>query len=272
MHGGGPPSLVICDDQGTKVDAHFAGSGSDIAWEGSFTSLGPLNRETAFLEIDGVRLDLGEEAPEREVRIEALPDADPARAHLWWCVSASEAMHTEANIEPTIDALVVAGALAADDPEIDQVRAVMAAHQGGTQRKLPEPWRSLRSWGARRGPEGTIVVGATPPVFDGYALAVNSLHSSEHGWSLDVEVKPDPGMYWHPFGASEVRPRWLTWWAKDDRGNHFLGEINDWGGRGSEGGRGTIGFHAALDPKAKHLDLMPTGLTHRVVIRVPLKW
>ena len=100
------------------------------------------------------------------------------------------------------------------------------------------------------------MIGATPPLLDGYAIAITSLHSGEHGWSIDVEVNPDVAMHWHHFGPADVRPRRLSWWAKDDRGHFYLGEVGSWSGGGSEGGRGTVAFHAALDRKAKQLELM----------------
>lgn len=272
MYGGGPHSLTVRDDRGNQVGTDFSGGGSDTTWEGTFSGEGTLAADAAYLEIDGVRVDLDEGAPGLEARIEDLPSADPALRHLWGSVATTHSMHGGVDVESAIDALVAAGALDPDHPDLPSLREVASPampHRGGGN-PLPEPWRSLQRWGGGAGPVGVLIVGATPPVFDGVALAINTLRSSADEWSLDVETTPDIGMHWQ-FDGGDVNPRMVAWWAADDRGHHYLGEVGSWGG-GTDSGRGSISFEAALDPKATSLDLMPTGPTQRAVIRVPLAW
>jgi hypothetical protein len=135
---------------------------------------------------------------------------------------------------------------------------------------MPEPWNSLLArQGRRDGPEGSIVLGAVTPAFDGFSVAVLDVESDVKGFKVDVEVAPGVG-HRMPFDWS-VQPRQLAWWAKDDRGNHYLGRRGNWtyaDGNGS----GPIGFRPAIDPRATRLALMPTGETTRAVISFPLPW
>ena len=59
-------------------------------------------------------------------------------------------------------------------------------------------------------------------------------------------------------------------WA-DDRGHHYLGRPGEWQFSEERSG-GQIEFWPALDPAARMLDIMPTTMAARAVIRVPLDW
>jgi hypothetical protein len=128
----------------------------------------------------------------------------------------------------------------------------------------PEPWRSLLArQGNDDGPTGTIVLDAVTPSFDGFSVAVLDLSSDARGFHVDVEVAPglDHRM---PFDWS-IQPRQLAWWARDDRGNHYLGHRGNWSVR-EDYGHGLIGFQPALDPGATKLEIMPTAAMTRAVI------
>jgi hypothetical protein len=277
MSSGGPPSVTLTDDRGTRRTAHLSGSGSDTGWEGHFQAQPGLAVATRFIEIDGERVDLAGDVALAQVWIEELPALDPALSYLWQCVTPTGHMHETPDVESAIDALVACGALSDEDPSLIGVRAVAEAtgrarRFGGTsnRKKLPEPWRSALGGRNRRGPDGTIVVSASSPVFDGFAVAVGALESDEDGWRIEVEAAPGMEVF-SPFAAPRARFRRLVWWAADDRRHHHLGRLSDWSG-GEDWGGGTIEFETPLDPKASYVDLRATATTHRAVIRVPLEW
>jgi hypothetical protein len=274
----GLPSVTLADDRGTRTSAQLSGGGSESHWEGHFHAEPGLHVDTAFIEVDGHRIELEGEIEPIEPWIEELPEQDPALRHLWQCVTPEGHMHEQSAVEPAIDALVAAGVLTGDEPELADVRAVAGAlpHgvmfgvQAANTNALPEPWRSVVRGSRGRGPDGTVAVRAATPVFDGFAVAVSAVLSGEEGWSAEVEVAPGLEMF-SPFAGPRPRSRPLTWWAADDRGHHYLGGIGGWSG-GETGARGTIQFSSALDPKATYVDLLPTATTRRAVIRVPLVW
>ncbi len=119
------------------------------------------------------------------------------------------------------------------------------------------------------GPEGLVVAGVTTPPFDGVTPAVLAVRSTDEGFSADVEVVPAlPHEHW---SRDEVDVPLLAWWAADDRGHHYLGHQGDWHS-GLHRSGGQIDFWPALDPAAQVLDIMPTTVAARAVIRVPLDW
>ena len=274
--GGGPPQKTLTDDRGRTETADFSGGWSDHEWHGRFSTTAPLARDTAWIEIDGERIELSDQLLAAEVSVELLPEQDPAFGHLWACVASGEEFH-DPDMEPAIEALVASGSVAAHDPQVDDVRAVavelsnvysMRGH--GRRRRLPEPWRSLIAGrGRTNGPTGIALANAVTPEFDGITVAVMSIDSSSEQFEAVVEVVPD---YTHamPFDA-DVDPMRLVWWAADDRGNHYLGRSGQWSSDG-ESGRGDIVFTPPLDPRATRLDVIPTARTSRAVIRIPLLW
>ena len=50
--------ITLADDRGTKVATSFSGGGSDEEWRGHLHSHGPLAKDTAWIELDGERIDL----------------------------------------------------------------------------------------------------------------------------------------------------------------------------------------------------------------------
>jgi len=267
---GGPPVVTLGDDQGTTARAHFGGQ----EWSGRFIADQPLAQDTEWIDIDGERLELSEEMPAIEVRVESLPEEDPAMHYLWHQVAAPHHFGSPESLEAAIDALIAAGALAADNPALEDVRTVLGTLEPGSapavgNRRVPDPWQSLlagRSRGA--GPTGTVTFGAVTAELDGISLVVMNLESSGDGFEIEVETTADlMQMLFH----SNVEQTNLAWWAADDRGNYYLGEIGSWS-NWSPYRRGGVDFRPPLDRKARRLELMPTATTVRAVINVPLQW
>lgn len=281
MFGPGPPAplhATVVDDRGTRAGTHFSGGGSGEEWEGHLTADRPLACDAAWIELDGKRVELTAEPAEWRVSIEKLPTQSPAHRYLWRRIAIRNHFHELDSLDPAIDALVAAGALAADDPVIGEVRAVLEAmpHHPGMPsggppgKQIPQPWHSMLARQARQdGPDGTMVLAAVTPLFDGFSVAVSSVESRPEGFAIEVDVAP--GLEGRgPFNWS-VQPQQLAWWAADDRGNHYLGQIGDW--RGDEDhSSGEIGFWPALHPKTTTLRIMPTGESHRAVITMQLPW
>jgi hypothetical protein len=275
---GFPQQLSLTDDRGTTVSASLSGGGSDNAWDGEFEASPGLAPETAWIEVLGERVGLpAAPSSPAETWVEPLGRQNPALAYLWARVAPITEFHAAPNIESSIDALVAAGSLAPGDPALAEVRDVAAQlSRGGRARTashpgpLPEPWQSLLARRGRGGgPEGLVVAGVTTPEFDGITVAVLAVRSAEEGFSADVETVPGL-QHWRMFRTAVDEPT-LAWWAADDRGHHYLGRPGSWHSSPDHSG-GQIEFWPALDPAAKVLDIMPTTMTSRTVIRVPLDW
>jgi hypothetical protein len=275
----GPPEPVLSDDRGTSTGTDFGGSGSDDEWHGHLTTTKPLARDTAWFEIDGVRIELTGEVSPSAVSVEALAELPVAHRYLWRQLELPHHFHDRPDIDGPIDALIAAGVLDADDPVLSELRLVREAmpdhpgmHAGAPRRdkRMPEPWRSLLSrQGRHDGPEGMIAVSAVTPEFDGFSVAVNSIESQPEGFSIEVDVAPGTNVG-GPF-QSGLESRQLAWWAADDRGNHHLGNVGSWSG-GDDRSSGEIHLWPALHPKARLLRIMPTAEERRAVISVPLTW
>jgi hypothetical protein len=86
MYGGGgpagPPNPTVVDDQGTRTGTHFSGGGSELEWEGHLTTDRPLARDTAWIELDGTRVDLVAKPAEWSVSIDELPEQPASRLPL----------------------------------------------------------------------------------------------------------------------------------------------------------------------------------------------
>jgi hypothetical protein len=275
---GFPQQLSLTDDRGTTVSAGLSGGGNDSEWDGEFEASPGLAEETAWIEVLGERVELpAAPASPAEAWVEPLGRQNPALAYLWARVAAITEFHAVPDIESSIDALVAAGSLAPGDPALAEVRDVVARlSRGGRPRTashpgpLPEPWQSLLARRGRAGgPEGLVVAGVTTPEFDGITVAVLAVRSAEEGFSADVETVPGL-QHWRMFRTAVDEPT-LAWWAADDRGHHYLGRPGSWHSSPDHSG-GQIEFWPALDPAAKVLDIMPTTMTSRTVIRVPLDW
>jgi hypothetical protein len=67
------PAPTVTDDRGTSVIAHFdGGSGDGDRWAGRFTTWQPLARDTAWIEVDGQRVELAGQASPPRAWVEPL--------------------------------------------------------------------------------------------------------------------------------------------------------------------------------------------------------
>ena len=281
--GWGPSLTQVTDDRGTTAPLRFSGSHDGREWRGHLEAVTPLAPDTAWLEIDGKRVDLVDGRAPVDVTVEELPEQDPARRCLWNLAASAWRDYSEPspNLRLIADALIAAGALAPEDPCIEQVDAVLNAllaertPQPAVARSLPEPWGSLVARLRRAdGPYGTVLTRAVTPAFDGITLAVGGLDSMPDCWQVEVDVVPGTALQSPDDEDDEdddVAPGRLTWWARDDRGNAYLGEVEELRSADLRASA-RVEFRPPLDPKATHVDLMPTAETHRAVIRVPLTW
>jgi len=272
-----PGQLTVADDRGTTSTASFSGGGSNTEWHGEFQARPPLAPDTAWIDVYGERIELpGPSSGRAEVRVEPRPDGDPPHGYLRVKLASLVESHSADALETAIGALVAAGTLPAADPAIAEMRAVadgLFAGRGaapGSTAALPEPWRSmLPRRGRGGGPQGQVVVGATTPPFDGITLAILAVRSADESFTADVEVVP--GLtHWHRTGDAVDTPM-VAWWAADDRGHHHIGQQGEWHSSPDRSG-GQIEFWPSLDPAARVLDIMPTTMAARAVIRVPLEW
>jgi hypothetical protein len=270
---GVPGQLTVTDDQGTSVTAGFSGGGSDTEWTGQFEARPGLAQDSRWLELLGQRIELVDgPGPGIDVWAEPVAEQHPGRRYLQARLATLLSAHEDAPLDTTIDALVAAGALAAGDPAIAEARAVLRQHRhgGSRQPRLAEPWRSLLAGAGRgAGPDGRVMVGAATPRFGGVTVAVLAVRSTAGELTADVEIAPGQP-HWHS-GLSRVDEPMLNWWAADDRGGYYLGQPGGWHSAPERAG-GQVEFWPVLDPAATRLDIMPTTLTQRAIIRIPLPW
>jgi hypothetical protein len=271
-----PPAAAITDDHGTSTHAHFSGGGSGEEWIGTLTCDRPLAPDARWIEVDGVRIDLDGADSGIDVRVEPVPEDDPAWSYLWATAARHDVYHRHSGgLDGSIRALVAAGAVASGDPRLDELRAAAdallqrgMARPPGALSALPPAWRSLLARATASGRIGLkLTVGAATPVFDDMSCVVVALETYDAGFGVDAQFTVTPELH----GAFEHGPleQGIVWWAADDRGNHYLGELGSWSAN-DDRGQGTVGFWPGLDPAATRLDLMPTGPRHRAVIGVPL--
>jgi hypothetical protein len=269
---------VVADDRGTTSTLDFRGGGSDDRWAGMLTADQPLAFETTWIELFGRRIELVDRPVKATIEIEPIETIDPAHRHLWRRVALAGRHFSQSALGPAIAALTASGTLAADDPAIElahrvnQVPGVFRHHgPARSARNAPEPWGSLlRRAGRADGPPGLVVLGAVTPEFDGHFAAIYSVESDPDGFTAEAAVSP-PDIEPHP-GNLDLEERSLIWWARDDRGNHYLGHWNGSHRHDDAIKTGSLAFAPAIDPLATRLDVLPTGLTKRAVISFALSW
>lgn len=287
-HGGagfpwGTAAPVIKDDQGRRATVGAGGgSGNDSQWDGELTLQGALSPTTAWLEVEGTRVDLDRRIAPSRTWVEPILEQGAIERFLWRHLAVPEMpFGHQAQLAPAIDALRAAGVLTGDEAMIDELAAVSAQLPGrhgrlrgqlgqigqlpqGTGRPVPEAWRALLSRvGRSDGPSWTRVLGAVSDPFDDIQVAFHSVSSGEAGFEADFEASPN---VLHPSALGQLP---VVWWARDDRGNRYLGQPNGWGGN-EDGASGTMQYWPALDPEATELQLVVSADRHQAVIAVPL--
>jgi hypothetical protein len=265
---------VVTDDRGTTVTAHFNGGGGPVGFDGVLITQGPLSRSTKWIELGPQRIELGDRQPLATAAVETLPPMSPAARLLWRRVG--DFHHGRRHgpgtpVETTIETLVAAGELAADDPLIEEVLEVAAALSG--QPNAPpttkEPWASILS-GAFRGdgPRGAVALGVVTDPVDGIVVVLDALVTTSTSFSVRAGVSPGEEFSPLPFRVG-VKSASLEWFADDDLGNRYVGRVKGWGGS-PDLSEGTIEFWPPLHTEAATLRLTATATTERAVITVPL--
>ncbi|MCU1600129.1 MAG: hypothetical protein JWO22_838 [Frankiales bacterium] len=267
--------LTVKDDRGVTGSAHFSGVGGGTEWHGRWTTQGPLSPTTAWLDIEGTRVELEHAMASCEVRVEERVGGPLVHEFLWDRLAASH--HHQPEGHAVLELLADVGLLTEDDASFldayARVVAAMGHGRGPTKVKnaaVPAPWRSLL---ARRNTSGRVLfvpMAAMTPVFDGFQLVVSNLRGLHDGFEIDAAVRGPHG------GVARSNPfeddgctNPLTWWADDDRGNSYLGA---WNGRGMgpDSADGQIRFLPGLDRRATVVRLTPQSLKERAVVEVPL--
>lgn len=272
----GKEPLEIVDPAGNRpAISAGSGGGNDDHWDGLLELRGPVAADAAWLQVDGVRIDLDRRTTRWEAHVEALDALDPVERFLWRHLAVGEMpFHQTTDLEPALEALIAAGTVRSGAVLLTRLRAVaarMPRHRhrppGQTSvstRGLPEPWRSLlRRLGHDDGPARTLVVGAVAPPCDGFQLAVHSLTSDLTGFEIEFEVTPNALM--DP--AVDELP--VAWWARDDRGNRYLGDPHGWSS-GDGSAAGTMRYWPSLDPRATRLELLMCVDANQAVVAVQL--
>jgi hypothetical protein len=261
--------LVLADDRRAKVALTFDGSGNDDRWQATLRAESPVAPDTAWIELCDVRIRCIEDRPAVRIAIEPLLDGNPAHAHLWRYLARSEPEFDTRALEASVDVLIACGAFTADDPVLRQFEVVRRElpRPYGYQTKasglgaMPDPWRSvIQRRGHDDGPTGLVLIAATTPAFAGHRVAVDVLESVCDGFTVTARESPAPRTSLAFRGPVEDHD--LVWWARDDRGNHYLAAR-----RGDE-----LRFATPLDPLAATLKLMPTAVDYRALITFSLRW
>jgi hypothetical protein len=272
---------VIVDSAGHELAVRVGAGGRNGTGfvDGELDLRGPIAPEATWLEIDGTRVDLHGPSTHWEVSLQTLDDEPPVARFLWRYLAVAVPEYRDStDLEPIIGALVAAGALEEGAALMGELRAVAARKPLGALHRrrirpapasgLVEPWGSLLDReGADDGPEWTLVLGAVAPPCDGVQCAANSISSDRDGFAAQFDVDPNVGT---PGALGELP---VTWWARDDLENHYLGVPTGGGVRG-EGvpavAQKTVRYWPALDPRAKRLDLLMCVDAHQAVISITL--
>jgi hypothetical protein len=273
----GASAPVIEDDQGNRPTVTpGGGGGSDSQWDGKLELHGALSPTTAWLQIDGTRIELDRRIAPSRTWVEPILERGTIERFLWRRLAVAETPfgHT-VELAPAIEALKAAGVLTGEEALISELEAVSArlpgrhGHPRGTPPRnaggaIPEPWRSLLSRvGRSDGPTWTRVLGAVSAPFDDIQVAFHSISSDQDGFEAEFDVSPNV----LNLCALDELP--VVWWARDDRGNRHLGQPNGWSGS-EESASGTMRFWPSLDPHATELQLVVSGDKDQAVVAIPL--
>ena len=279
------PPIAVADDRGTTTPASATSPQSlDPGWRAQFVTDRPLALSTAWLEIDGERVELPSRSELPEVRSEAVPPPpDPLKATLY-----RDATTTRGDLlrsrdgrpvqyTASVKSLSVTGYLSATDPMLAEVEGVSDAIAGRkTTGGLPDPWASLLGRSNEGdGPVGFLPIGvAVVNSADGWSVRFDTLTSEQRGFEVAVTVSPGMALLTeHPWASRLeqlcLRPVAIEWSGADDLGNWYLG-VGDRFGPVESVSNGRVSFVSPLDPRARRLSLIATGERERAVVSVSL--
>ena len=126
-----PDYTTVADDTGASTVGFFSGGGGDHGWEGRWQTdtSPPLSPHTQWLEIGGVRIELGAAAAPAPVRVEPLPDEPLVYRYLWHRAAVAGDGPPEEDL--VLDVLVELGVLDPADPVLEELAAVTDATRQG---------------------------------------------------------------------------------------------------------------------------------------------
>jgi hypothetical protein len=259
----------LTGESGTARTLQFNAHGNDDRWSGQFFTDMAIAIDASWIELYGTRIELNRPPAPTAVTIEPVQSESRAQMHLLRVLASANPFSSQ-DPRAASDALLAAGAIALEDPVLAQINAAgtdephrrralaYPARLGG----LPAPWPAPRAQQVQ-GPDGMIVTGVTTDEFDGHRVAVLALRSRPDGFTVEAEVTLTDG------GRSNLEDQEVVWWARDDRGQNYLGT---WDGSSRQTTSGELRFFPPLHPDATRLDLMPSTPTTRAVIAVALAW
>jgi hypothetical protein len=273
----GATAPVIEDDDGNRPTVTSGGGGgSDSQWEGKLELHGALSPTTAWLQIEGTRIELDRRIAPSTTWVEPIAEQGTIERFLWRCLAVAEMPFGQTvDLAPAIEALKAAGVLTGEEALLSELEAVSTQMPGrhGQPRgvppsnagsAIPESWRSLLSRSGRNdGPTWTIVLGVLSAPFDGIQVAIHSISSNQYGFEAEFEVSPN---VLHSHALDELP---VVWWGRDDRGNRHLGHPDGWSGS-QESASGSMRFWPPLDPRATELQIVVSADQHQVVFAVPV--
>jgi hypothetical protein len=133
---------------------------------------------------------------------------------------------------------------------------------------LPADWLSMISRAAcTDGPTGAVPIAAVLPEVDGIQCVIEDVVSQPESATMQVHARglPEPR---RPFG---VRSDQIWWSARDDLGGGYL--VDEGGSSyGNDEADLDLEIRPAINPRARALDIILTGLTTQVTVSVPLTW
>jgi hypothetical protein len=265
--------MTVRDDRGTTATASPNGRGSSGGeWHQDFETDIAMSPETAWIEIDGVRLDLPPPSAAAAVHREPVEPVDPVQRMLFAEVLAGTDMHRGGGgVDAAIEALCATGALEKTAPLLSDVRVLATSFENGRRAgALPPPWDAVfRRIGRHDGPTFKLPIVASVEGLDEFTLLLESLESGDEFFSVEIVMSPAWPLFDRFPHQSGLDAPPIEWWADDDRDNVYVLSASSHGGS-HEYAEGQLYSMAPIDPKAKVLRLLPTVSSERAVVTVPL--
>jgi hypothetical protein len=142
----------LTDESGTARTLEFNGHGNDDRWSGQFSTNIAIPSDASWIELYGARIELNRSPVPASVTIEPVRCQNPSQMHLLRVLASADPFHSQGPGAAS-DALLAAGAIAADDPVLVQINATgtnepLRRHALAYPKNLiglPEPWPALRA-------------------------------------------------------------------------------------------------------------------------------